>query len=145
MIENLKINNLFLGDQGMYNLSRGFSKLEVLETLDISCNDLSHFGMEFFINQGLMSGVEFKKDLTEILDVEMQSQFSESGTKVPPAPIQNPIDSHGSLRSLNISDNSIGNRGAEHLARYFASSCCSLIEIIAANCKINMRGAVSLF
>ena len=40
----------------MYNLAPGFKNLSILENLDISNNDLSHFGIEFFVHQGLVAG-----------------------------------------------------------------------------------------
>lgn len=48
------------------------------------------------------------------------------------------------LRSLDISFNSIGNKGAEYLGRFMQSKICYLSTLNASYCKIHMRGAVFL-
>ena len=142
-ITALRMRNVFLGDQGMYNLSPGFKKLSVLETLDLSCNDMTHFGMEFFVYQGLLAGIERKDKEYSVFDQdEVMSVKSGGFQSIHARQIQQPVAT--GLRFLDVSFNPIGNKGAEHLGRFMQSKICFLKSLNASYCKIYMRGAVLL-
>lgn len=117
----------------------GICKNKNIEELILSANDITHFGIDFLVTEGLNSNQPVSPNQKHNEYVPAFTGFDEARKE-----LAEPIPEDG-LKHLDISLNPIGNAGIEVLSTFIKSMFTTLIKLNVSECKIKTKGAVTLF
>jgi hypothetical protein len=107
--------------------------------LILSANDITHFGADFLVTEGLQGNRPVSPNQKHHEYVAAFTGFDEPG-KVPEAPV-----AQNGVKHLDLSVNPLGNAGIEGLATFIKSKFSTLVKLNVSDCKIKTKGAVTLF
>lgn len=105
----------------------------------LSANDITHFGVDFLVTEGLCSNRPVSPNQKHNEYVLAFTGFDEPGKA-----LDDPIPENG-LKHLDLSLNPIGNAGIEILSTFIKSRFNTLLKLNVSDCKIKTKGAVTLF
>jgi len=107
--------------------------------LILSANDITHFGADFLVTEGLQSNRPVSPNQKHQEYVPAFTGFDEAG-KVPDA-----LVAQSGVKHLDLSVNPLGNAGIEGLATFIKSKFTTIVKLNVSDCKIRTKGAVTLF
>jgi hypothetical protein len=107
--------------------------------LILSANDITHFGIDFLVTEGLHSNRPVSPNQKHNEYVPAFAGFDEPGKE-----LDEPLPEKG-LKHLDLSSNPIGNAGIENLSTFIKSKFTTLVKLNVSDCKIKTKGAVTLF